>query len=160
MAGKRTRVAGWFSRFIAFFSTFSACRTFGKHSECFIDRFFLASWRSLSLFSQFMLLLVVWFFISFFPRDLTNLMYFILPSYDHWYQTSVGIARCWDSSDKRYQGPFNLKGLMINYTFLYKLDKMRFYDIFLLGIAKRYFFGRKHGVNSFRLIWINSRSNL
>ena len=56
--------------------------------------------------------------------------------------------------------PFNLKGLMINCTFLYILDKMRFHNIFFLGIAKRYFFCRKHGVNSFQLIWINSRRNL
>ena len=105
MKGERTRVVEWFSRYIAFFSIISACRTFGKHSESFIDRFFLASWRSLLLFSQCMLSMVFWFFTSFFPRDLTNLMYFILSSYDHWYQTSVGIARCWAFSDKQYQGP-------------------------------------------------------
>ena len=146
MVGKRTRHVRWFSRDIAFLSVASAWRTFGKRVS---STGFFSSVKIHFLIFPIYSVNGFLIFLSFFSRDLTNFMHFILSRYDHWYQTSVGIARYWASSDHYVlmdnilhfglSRTFNLKRLMINYTFPYKLDKMRVRNISFLRITKRFF---------------------
>lgn len=102
-------------------------------------------------YSVNVLFFLFFFSISFFPRDFINLVHFILYSC----QASVGIVTYWASSDRQYffclglSRPFQCQGA--DDQLYYSTSISSFLDVLS---------PKKHQVNGFILIFINSRTNL